>query len=151
MTKQGLDRNISEAINTYIYKSSPKFKNLIIKQMKVINLKEKFSKFSDHWNPRIIGELNGQDVKIAKLKGEFVWHNHTNEDELFYIVKGSLKIDFEDGIRTINEGEMIIIPRGVKHNPIAEEEVWIVLFEPKSIKHTGEVEHEKTVKNFKKI
>lgn len=119
--------------------------------MKVVNLKDKFSQFSDHWNPKIIGELNGQDVKLAKLKGEFVWHNHTNEDELFYIVKGSLKIDFEDGMRTINEGEMIIIPRGVEHNPIAEEEVWIMLFEPKSIKHTGEIEHELTVKDFEKI
>jgi len=119
--------------------------------MKVINLKEKFAHFTDHWSPRIIGELNGQDVKIAKVKGEFVWHNHSNEDELFYIVKGSLKIDFEDGMRTINEGEMIIIPRGVEHKPIAEEEVWIMLFEPQSIKHTGEVEHELTVKDYKKI
>jgi len=119
--------------------------------MEVINIKDKFTQFSDHWNPRIIGELNGQDVKIAKVKGEFVWHNHTNEDELFYIIKGSLKIDFEDKLRTINAGEMIIIPRGVEHKPIAEEEVWIMLFEPQSIKHTGEVEHELTVKDYKKI
>lgn len=119
--------------------------------MKVINLEEKFSQFSDHWNPRIIGELNGQNVKIAKVQGEFVWHNHTNEDELFYIIKGSLKIDFEDGERKINAGEMIIIPKGVEHKPIAEEEVWIMLFEPQSIKHTGNIEHELTVKEYKKI
>lgn len=119
--------------------------------MKVINLEEKFSQFSDHWNPRIIGELNGQNVKIAKVQGEFVWHNHTNEDELFYIIKGSLKIDFEDGERKINAGEMIIIPKGIEHKPIAEEEVWIMLFEPQSIKHTGNIEHELTVKEYKKI
>ena len=75
--------------------------------MKVINLEEKFSQFSDHWNPRIIGELNGQNVKIAKVQGEFVWHNHTNEDELFYIIKGSLKIDFEDGERKINANVLL--------------------------------------------
>ena len=88
--------------------------------MKVVNVKEKFGLFSEHWSPRIIGELNGQDVKIAKVKGEFIWHNHKEEDELFYIIKGSLKIDFEDGIRTLNEGDMLIIPKGVEHKPIAE-------------------------------
>lgn len=119
--------------------------------MKVINIEDKFAQFSDHWNPRIIGELNGQEVKIAKVKGEFVWHNHTDKDELFYIIKGRLKIDFEDGLRTINAGEMIIIPKGVEHKPIADEEVWIMLFEPQSIKHTGEVEHELTVKDYEKI
>lgn len=119
--------------------------------MKVINLEEKFSKFEEYWTPKIIGEMNGQDVKIAKVKGEFVWHNHKEEDELFYIIKGSLKIDFEDGIRTINAGEMLIIPKGVEHKPVAEEEVWIMLIEPQNIKHTGEVEHELTVKNYDKI
>lgn len=119
--------------------------------MQVVNIKDKFSKFSDHWNPRIIGQLNGQDVKIAKVKGEFVWHNHTDEDELFYIIKGSLKIDFEDGIRTINEGEMLIIPRGVEHKPIAEKEVWIMLFEPQSTKHTGDLDTDMTVEKFEKI
>jgi len=119
--------------------------------MKVVNLEDKFSKFSDHWNPRIIGELNGQDVKIAKVKGEFVWHNHKDEDEMFLIIKGSIKIDFEDGLRTINAGEMIVIPKGVEHKPIAEEEAWIMLIEPQSIKHTGEVEHELTVSECEKI
>lgn len=119
--------------------------------MEVINVKEKFGMFSDHWSPRIIGQLNGQDVKIAKVQGEFIWHNHKDEDELFYIIKGSLKIDFEDGMRTLNEGDMIIIPKGVEHKPIAEEEVWIMLFEPQTTKHTGEVRHELTVDNYKKI
>lgn len=119
--------------------------------MKVINIEEKFGQFSDHWNPRIIGQLNDQDVKIAKVKGEFIWHNHKNEDELFYIIKGELKIDFEDGIRTLKEGEMLIIPKGVEHKPIAEEEVWIMLFEPQATKHTGEVEHDFTVKEYEKL
>lgn len=119
--------------------------------MKVINLKEKFNVFSDHWSPRIIGQLNGQDVKIAKVKGEFVWHNHKDEDEMFYIIKGTLKMDFEDGRRTLKEGEMLIIPKGVEHKPIAEEEVWLMLFEPQAIKHTGEVKHELTKEVFEKI
>jgi mannose-6-phosphate isomerase-like protein (cupin superfamily) len=119
--------------------------------MKVVNVKEKFGLFTDHWSPRIIGQLNGQDVKIAKVKGEFVWHNHKEEDELFYIIKGSLKIDFEDGLRTLNEGDMLIIPKGVEHKPIAEEEVWLMLFEPQETKHTGEVQHELTVETYKKI
>lgn len=119
--------------------------------MEVINVKEKFGLFQDHWSPRIIGQLNGQDVKIAKVKGEFVWHNHKDEDELFYIIKGTLKIEFEDGMRTLKEGDMLIIPKGVEHKPIAEEEVWIMLFEPQAIKHTGNVQHEMTVDTFKKI
>ena len=119
--------------------------------MKVINVKDKFSLFDDQWSPKIIGQLNGQDVKLAKLEGEFVWHNHANEDELFYIVKGTLKIEFRDGMKTLNEGEMIVIPKGVDHKPIAEEEVWVMLFEPQAIKHTGEVEHELTVDKFEKI
>jgi len=119
--------------------------------MKVINVEEKFGLFDEHWSPKIIGQLNGQDVKIAKLKGEFVWHNHKDEDELFFIMKGTLKIDFEDGMRTLKEGEMIIIPKGVEHKPIAEEEVWIMLFEPQNIKHTGNVQHEITVDSFEKI
>lgn len=119
--------------------------------MEVVNIKEKFGLFSDHWSPRIIGQLNGQDVKIAKVKGEFIWHNHKDEDEMFYIMKGTLKIDFEDGIRTLNEGDMLIIPAGVEHKPIAEEEVWLMLFEPQAIKHTGEVAHELTVDKFEKI
>ena len=112
--------------------------------MNVINLQEKFTKFSDHWHPRIIGALNGQAVKLAKVQGEFVWHSHENEDELFYILKGTLKIEFRDGIKILNEGEMLIIPRGVEHRPIAEEEVHLMLFEPMETKHTGKVEHELT-------
>lgn len=107
--------------------------------MKKINLNEKFSLFNDHWNPRVLGDLNGQQVKIAKVKGEFVWHDHANEEELFLIIKGTLKLVFEKETVTLNEGEILIIPRGVAHKPIAEEEVWLLLFEPASTKHTGEV------------
>ena len=119
--------------------------------MKVINVEEKFDLFNDHWHPRVIGSLNGQDVKIAKIQGEFVWHNHKDEDELFFIVKGSLDIHLEDGVKTLNQGDMLIIPRGVEHKPVAKEECWIMLFEPIATKHTGDVIDEKTVTEFQKI
>ena len=119
--------------------------------MEVVNLKEKFSLFHDHWSPKIIGALNGQHVKLAKVQGEFVWHAHQDEDELFFVVKGTLKIEFRDKTVEVNPGEMIIVPRGVEHNPIAEEEVWLMLFEPADIKHTGDVEHTLTVKEYDQI
>lgn len=119
--------------------------------MEVINIKEKFSLFNDQWSPKIIGQLNGQDVKLAKLEGEFVWHDHQDEDELFFVVKGHLIIEFRDKTTTLNEGDMIVVPRGVEHKPIAKEEVWVLLFEPSSIKHTGDVVHEYTKEKFEKI
>ena len=119
--------------------------------MHTINLYQKFSQFNDHWSPKIIGELNGQHVKLAKVKGEFVWHDHANEDEMFLIIKGQLKIEFRDRIEVIKEGEMLIVPRGVEHRPIAEEEVWLMLFEPAETKHTGEVEHELTKHELERI
>ena len=116
--------------------------------MEVINVKEKFGLFSDQWSPKVIGELNGQHVKLAKVEGEFVWHSHEHEDELFYIMKGRLIMELRDKTLTLNEGEMCIIPKGVEHRPIAKEEVWIMLFEPAQIKHTGEVQHELTVEKY---
>jgi len=113
--------------------------------MKKINLQEKFTLFSEYWTPKVIGELNGQQVKIAKVKGEFVWHDHATEDELFMVIKGQLKIKLEDKEIELTEGEVFIVPKGVQHKPIAEEECWILLFEPKQIKHTGEVKDAKTV------
>lgn len=110
-----------------------------------INLKQKFSLFNEYWTPKIIGELNGQQVKIAKVKGEFVWHDHAQEDELFMVIQGKLKILLKDGEVNLSEGEIYIIPRGIQHKPIAEEECWILLFEPKQIKHTGEVKDALTV------
>lgn len=119
--------------------------------MEIINLAEKFNLFSDHWSPKIVGELNGQEIKLAKVKGEFVWHNHQNEDELFFVIKGKLKIAFSDKTIEINEGEMLIVPKNVEHKPFAEEEVLLMLFEPKDIKHTGEVNSELTVNQCERI
>lgn len=119
--------------------------------MEVINLNQKFTLFNDHWNPKIIGELNGQEVKLAKVKGEFIWHDHKDEDELFFVIKGKLKIEFRDKMVELNPGEMIIVPKGVEHKPIAEEEVHILLFEPANIKHTGDVKHELTVEKYERI
>ncbi len=119
--------------------------------MEVVNIKEKFDLFNEHWSPKIIGQLNRQDVKLAKIKGEFVWHDHKDEDELFYIIKGSLILEFRDKTVTLNEGEMIVVPKGVEHKPIAHEEVWVLLFEPSNIKHTGDIEHEFTKKTFEEI
>ena len=119
--------------------------------MEVVNIKEKFTLFTEQWSPKIIGQLNGQDVKLAKLQGEFVWHDHKEEDELFYIIKGTLQIEFRDKMIELQEGDMLIIPKGVEHKPIAEEEVWVLLFEPSNIKHTGDVEHELTKEKFEKI
>jgi mannose-6-phosphate isomerase-like protein (cupin superfamily) len=113
--------------------------------MKPINLQEKFSLIHDLYHPRIIAELNGQQVKLARVKGEFVWHDHKDEDELFFIVKGTLRMEFRDRTVVLNEGEMLVVPRGVEHRPVAEEEVQLMLFEPASTRHTGDVQHELTV------
>jgi mannose-6-phosphate isomerase-like protein (cupin superfamily) len=116
--------------------------------MKPINLNDKLATFTDQWTPKIIGELNGQHVKLAKLKGEFVWHHHENEDELFFVIKGQLIIELKDRIITLNPGELFIVPRGVEHKPIALEEVHVLLFEPAVIKHTGNVDHVLTKKEL---
>lgn len=128
-----------------------KNKNFRQIKMEVIKLAEKFNLFNDLWSPKIVGELNGQEIKLAKVKGEFVWHNHQNEDELFFVIKGKLKIEFADKTVEINEGEMLIVPKGVEHKPIAEKEVLLMLFEPKDIKHTGEVNSELTVTKYERI
>jgi mannose-6-phosphate isomerase-like protein (cupin superfamily) len=116
--------------------------------MKKINISQKLAQFNDHWNPKIIGELNHQHVKLAKLKGEFIWHKHDDEDEMFLVLKGTLQIAFRDRIETINENEMIIVPRGIEHKPIAEKEVSIMLFEPASTINTGELENKFTRKKL---
>lgn len=119
--------------------------------MEKVNLIEKFGQFNDYCNPRIIGELNGQHVKAVKLKGEFVWHSHEREDELFLVVKGTFNMELRDKTVTINEGEFFIVPRNVEHKPVAEEEVHILLFEPASTVNTGDVQHEFTRTNLEKI
>lgn len=113
--------------------------------MNIINISQKFDLFHEHWRPRIVGELNDSYVKLAKLKGEFVWHKHDEEDELFLVVKGKLQIKLRDRDLWIDEGEFVIIPKGVEHCPVAEEEVQVLLLEPKSTLNTGDVQNERTV------
>jgi mannose-6-phosphate isomerase-like protein (cupin superfamily) len=113
--------------------------------IEVINLEQKFGLFSDYWHPRIVGELNDSQVKLAKLQGEFVWHHHDNEDEMFLVVKGRLVIRLRERDLTIRAGEFVIIPRGVEHLPVADEEVQVLLLEPKSTLNTGNLQNERTV------
>ncbi len=110
-----------------------------------VDLLQKFSLFSEAWHPKIAGELNDSYVKLARLKGEFVWHHHENEDELFLVVKGTLIIKLRGRDLTIREGQFVIIPKGVEHLPVAEEEVLVLLLEPKSTLNTGNVQNERTV------
>ena len=116
--------------------------------MKSIDPKQKLALFSDYWHPHIIGELNGQHVKLAKLKGEFVWHHHEHEDELFYVLKGRLLMKFRDKDVWVEEGEMIIVPKKVEHMPVAPEEVHVMLFEPATTLNTGNVTDQKTKTNL---
>jgi len=119
--------------------------------MNKVNLSEKFALFTEQWSPKVVGELNGQQVKLVKFKGPFVWHHHETEDELFYVVKGSFDMEFRDRTVTINEGEFLIVPKGVEHRPNAPEEVQVLLFEPASTLNTGNTENEKTVKNLQHL
>jgi mannose-6-phosphate isomerase-like protein (cupin superfamily) len=113
-----------------------------------VNINEKLALFSEHWSPKIVGELNGQQVKLAKLKGEFVWHSHDVEDELFLVISGVLVMKFRDRDVVLREGEFIIVPAGVEHKPVAEEEVHLLLFEPASTLNTGTVRNERTVEHL---
>ena len=119
--------------------------------MDKVNISEKFNQFNDYYNPRLIGELNGQHVKAVKLKGEFIWHHHDREDELFLVIKGKLKMEFRDKIVEVTTGEFIIVPRGIEHKPVADEEVHLLLFEPASTLNTGNIENERTRKELEKI
>lgn len=120
-------------------------------RQKPVNLADKFSEIQDYWNPRVAGELNGQQVKLAKIKGEFVWHHHQNEDELFLVLKGVLTLQLREGVVTLRPGEFFIVPRGVEHKPAAEEEVHLLMFEPASTLNTGNVKNELTVASPKRI
>ncbi len=117
----------------------------------VVNLEEKLCKINDYWNPKIVGKLNGQYVKLAKLLGEFIWHKHDDEDELFYVLKGELIMAFRDKQVIIGEHEFFIVPRGVEHKPIAHSEVAVMLFEPASTINTGNKQHELTRKSLESI
>lgn len=120
-------------------------------EIKKINLNEKFALFSEHWSPKIVGELNQQQVKIAKLKGEFVSHKHDHEDELFMVIHGQLFIELENETVELNEGEFVIIPKGVQHKPFAPEEVKVLLFEPATTLNTGEVTNHLTAANLDRL
>ena len=113
--------------------------------MDKVNLTEKLALFADHWNARIVGELNGQHVKLVKFQGPFIWHRHEAEDELFLVLKGRFRMDFRDRAVWLEEGEFLIVPRGVEHCPVAEEEVHVLLFEPASTLNTGNVRNQRTV------
>ncbi|WP_198674242.1 cupin domain-containing protein [Brevibacillus sp. Leaf182] len=119
--------------------------------MEKVNVAEKFTLFHEYWNPKIAGEINDSYVKLAKLKGEFVWHQHENEDEMFFVVKGKLLIKFRDKDVWLNEGEFLIVPKGVEHMPVAEEEVHVLLLEPKTTLNTGDQVNEKTVTDLERI
>jgi mannose-6-phosphate isomerase-like protein (cupin superfamily) len=116
-----------------------------------VNIAEKLSLFQDHWNPRIAGELNGQQVKLVKFRGEFVWHRHENEDELFYVIKGEFDMEFRDKTIRLQENEFLIVPRGVEHRPVAQEEVCVMLFEPASTVNTGNSKGKLTRETLEKI
>jgi mannose-6-phosphate isomerase-like protein (cupin superfamily) len=113
--------------------------------MDKVNVKAKLDQFRDHWSPRIVGELNGQHVKLVKFQGEFVWHHHDHEDELFLVILGRFRMEFRDRQVCLEEGEFLIVPRGVEHRPVAEDEVHVLLFEPASTRNTGNADDQRTV------
>ena len=119
--------------------------------MEKVSLSEKFAEFSELWSPKIVGELNGQLVKLVKVKGEFVWHHHDVEDELFLVVRGRLDMHLRDHVVPIHEGEFFVVPRGVEHKPVAVEEAHILLFEPASTLNTGNVRNERTREKLERL
>src|SRR5437667_12042925 len=119
--------------------------------MEKVNLAQKFAQIHEYWKPYIAGELNGQLVKLDKLKGEFIWHHHEHEDEMFLVVKGRFRMEFRDRDVWLEEGEFIVVPRGVEHRPVADEEAWIMLFEPASTLNTGNIENERTLRELERV
>ena len=119
--------------------------------MTKINLAQKFAQFADYWSPKIVGELNGQQVKLVRFQGPFVWHHHDEEDELFYVVAGRFRMEFRDRAEWIEQGEFIIVPRGVEHRPVAEAEVQVMLLEPRTTLNTGNVRNERTRERLETI
>jgi mannose-6-phosphate isomerase-like protein (cupin superfamily) len=119
--------------------------------MSKVNLAQKFSEFSDFWSPKIVGELNGQQVKLVRFQGPFVWHHHDQEDELFYVVQGRFRMEFRGRSVDVAAGEFIIVPRGVEHRPVADEEVEVMLFEPAGTLNTGNVRNVRTVERLERL
>jgi mannose-6-phosphate isomerase-like protein (cupin superfamily) len=139
--------------NTYLHGSSEFLDRYEGRRTEVrkINLAEKFNLFAEHWSPKVIGELNGQQVKIAKVQGEFLWHHHEAEDELFLVIKGELTIELPGEDVHLEEGEFLIVPRGVEHKPVAEQEAHILMLEPVGTLNTGNVQSERTVQEAERI
>ena len=119
--------------------------------MEKVNLNQKLQLFQEHWKPKIVGELNGQMVKLVKFQGPFVWHHHEQEDEMFLVIKGRFRMEFRDCQVWLEEGEFLIVPRGVEHRPVADEEAHVLLFEPASVLNTGNVTNERTVQRLERI
>lgn len=119
--------------------------------MNKVNVEQKLSLFADYWNPRVVGELNGQHVKLVKFQGEFVWHKHDNEDEMFFVVKGQFKMEFRERTVELKENEFLIVPKGVEHRPVAEQEVSVMLFEPSTTLNIGDTESELTKHILEKL
>ena len=119
--------------------------------MEKVNLPEKFGLFTEHWSPKIAGQLNGQQIKLVRFLGSFVWHHHDNEDELFFVVKGRFRMEFRDRHVWLEEGEFLIVPRGIEHRPVADEEAQVLLFEPATTLNTGNVRNERTKERLEKI
>jgi mannose-6-phosphate isomerase-like protein (cupin superfamily) len=119
--------------------------------MEKINLAEKLALFSTYWQPKVVGELNGQQVKLVKFKGEFVWHHHDHEDELFLVVDGRFRMELRDRSIELGEGEFLVVPRGVEHRPVADEEVSVLLFEPASTLNTGNIRDERTIDELERL
>ena len=119
--------------------------------MNKINLAQKLALFDAHWQPKIVAELNGQHVKLVKFKGAFVWHRHEAEDELFLVLRGRFRMEFRDRYVWLEEGELLIVPRGIEHRPVAEEEAQVLLFEPVSTLNTGDVRNERTIETLERI
>ena len=115
--------------------------------MDTINLKDKLAKFSDHWSPKVIAELNDYQFKLVKIQGEFVWHNHPDTDEVFFVIEGSMKIEFENETVQLNEGEMLVVPKGVEHKPYSDSECKVMLVEPRGVVNTGDADSELTADN----
>jgi mannose-6-phosphate isomerase-like protein (cupin superfamily) len=119
--------------------------------MDKVNIQEKFARFQEHWSPKIVGELNGQLVKLVKFQGEFLWHHHQDEDEMFLVMKGRFRMDFRDRQVWLEEGEFLVVPRGVEHRPVAPTEAHVLLFEPAATLNTGNVSSERTIRALERI
>ena len=117
----------------------------------VVNLAAKLATFSEQWSPKVVGELNGQMVKVVKFLGPFVWHHHDAEDELFYVIRGRFRMEFRDRAVDVAQGEFIIVPRGVEHRPVADQEVEVMLFEPATTRNTGNVRNERTIEQLERL